>query len=292
MSTAAPPIPAKSLADEAPPPSRGSKLVRFAKRAGPPIIFALLVLAAWQLYASVSGIKESSLPKPTQVATALWDNRTLLIDNAWVTIKEILLGFAAAIVLGVGLAVLIRSSRTIERAVYPWLVVSQMVPIPAIAPLLIIWFGFEIEPKVIVIMLVSFFPIAVNTIDGLRAAEPELLNLLKTLKANSWQRFRKAQLPAALPFLFSGLKVAAALSVIGAVFAEWVGASAGLGYLILVLNNQTATTEMFAVIVTLASIGILLFLIVTLLERLLLPWYYESRETEGEGLHLEVEEKA
>ncbi|MDQ5895625.1 MAG: NitT/TauT family transport system permease protein, partial [Actinomycetota bacterium] len=150
---------------------------------------------------------------------------------------------------------------------------------------------FEMQPKIIVIMLVSFFPIAVNTIDGLRAAEPELLNLLKTLKANAWQRFRKAQLPAALPFLFSGLKVAAALSVIGAVFAEWVGASEGLGYLILVLNNQTATTEMFAVIVTLASIGIALFLIVTLLERLLLPWYYESRESEGEGLHLEVEEK-
>ena len=272
--------------------ARGTRARRIVAAVFPPLLFAIFVIGAWQLYTVIGDVKESTLPPPTDIAKSIWENRDLLIENAWVTIKEILIGFFFAILLGVGLAVLIRSSRTIERAIYPWLVVSQMVPIPAIAPLLIIWFGFEIEPKVIVIMLVSFFPIAVNTIDGLRAAEPELLNLLKTLKANSWQRFRKAQLPAALPFLFSGLKVAAALSVIGAVFAEWVGASAGLGYLILVLNNQTATTEMFAVIVTLASIGILLFLIVTLLERLLLPWYYESRETEGEGLHLEVEEKA
>jgi len=271
--------------------ARGTRARRIAAAVLPPVLFAIVVLGLWQLYTVVGDIKESTLPPPTAIAEALWNDRSMLLENAWVTIKEILLGFLAAIVLGVGLAVLIRSSRTIERAIYPWLVVSQMVPIPAIAPLLIIWFGFEMQPKIIVIMLVSFFPIAVNTIDGLRAVEPELLNLLKTLKANAWQRFRKAQLPAALPFLFSGLKVAAALSVIGAVFAEWVGASEGLGYLILVLNNQTATTEMFAVIVSLALIGIALFLIVTLLERLLLPWYYESRQHEGEGLLLEVEEK-
>jgi len=271
-------------------PATKSRTRKIAERVLPPLIFALVILAIWQAYVVFGGIKESTLPRPTDVFTALWDNRTLLIDNAWVTIKEILLGFAVAIVLGVGLATLIRSSRTAERAIYPWLVVSQMVPVPAIAPILIIWTGFDMRPKVIVIALVSFFPIAVNTIDGLRAADPELLNLLKTLKANTWQRFRKAQLPAALPFLFSGLKVAAAFSVIGAVFAEWVGASEGLGYLILVLNNQTATTEMFAVIITLSLIGIGLFLLVSLVERLLLPWYYESRQIETEGLELEAEE--
>ena len=256
----------------------------------PPLIFAIVVLTLWQLYAVFGDIKESSLPKPTQVAQALWENREMLIENAWVTIKEILLGFTLAIIIGVSMALLIRSSKTAERAVYPWLVVSQMVPIPAIAPILVIWTGFDMRPKVLVIALVSFFPIAVNMIDGLRAADPELLNLLKTLKANAWQRFRKAQLPASLPFLFSGLKVAAAFSVIGAVFAEWVGASEGLGYLVLVLNNQTATTDMFAVIVSLSMIGIGLFLIVSIVERLLLPWYYESREVESEGLELEPEE--
>ena len=256
----------------------------------PPLVFAIVVLTLWQLYAVFGDIKESSLPKPTQVAQALWENREMLIENAWVTIKEILLGFTLAIIIGVSMALLIRSSKTAERAVYPWLVVSQMIPIPAIAPILVIWTGFDMRPKVLVIALVSFFPIAVNMLDGLRAADPELLNLLKTLKANAWQRFRKAQLPASLPFLFSGLKVAAAFSVIGAVFAEWVGASEGLGYLVLVLNNQTATTDMFAVIVSLSMIGIGLFLIVSIVERLLLPWYYESREVESEGLELEPEE--
>ena len=267
-----------------------SRLRRIARVVLPPLIFAIVVLTLWQLYAVFGDIKESSLPKPTQVAQALWENREMLIENAWVTIKEILLGFTLAIIIGVSMALLIRSSKTAERAVYPWLVVSQMIPIPAIAPILVIWTGFDMRPKVLVIALVSFFPIAVNMIDGLRAADPELLNLLKTLKANAWQRFRKAQLPASLPFLFSGLKVAAAFSVIGAVFAEWVGASEGLGYLVLVLNNQTATTDMFAVIVSLSMIGIGLFLIVSIVERLLLPWYYESREVESEGLELEPEE--
>lgn len=248
---------------------------------GAPVAFAFAVLVLWQLYASVSGISESSLPKPTQVAEALWTSRELLLDNAWVTIEEILAGYAVAILLGVSLAVLIRSSKVVERAVYPWLVVSQMIPIPAIAPIIVIWTGFDIRPKIIVVALVSFFPIAVNTIDGLKAADPGLLALLKTLRAGAWQRFRMVRLPAALPFVFSGLKVAAALSVIGAVFAEWVGASEGLGHLILVLNNQTATTEMFAVIVVLALIGIALFAIVSLIERLLLPWYYEERREEA-----------
>jgi ABC-type nitrate/sulfonate/bicarbonate transport system permease component len=264
-----------------------SRARRIGGRVLPPLIFALIVLTAWELYVVWGDVKESTLPAPSAIAESLWENREMLAENAWVTIKEILIGFTVAIVIGVGVATLIRSSQKIERAVYPWLVVSQMIPIPAIAPILVIWTGFDLRPKIMVIALVSFFPIAVNTIDGLRAAEPELLNLLKTLKANAWQRFRKAQLPAALPFLFSGLKVAAAFSVIGAVFAEWVGASEGLGYLVLVLNNQTATTDMFAVIVVLALIGISLFLIVTLVERLMLPWYYESRRVETEGLEIE-----
>jgi ABC-type nitrate/sulfonate/bicarbonate transport system permease component len=168
----------------------------------------------------------------------------------------------------------------VESAIYPWLVVSQMVPIPAIAPIIVIWFGFDLRPKVVVIALVSFFPIAVNTIDGLRSAEAGLLDLLRTFGAGRRRRLRIVQIPAALPFAFSGLRVAAALAVIGAVFAEWVGSSEGLGHLILVLNNQTATAEMFAVITVLAAIGIGLFALVSLLERLLLPWYYEERRGE------------
>jgi ABC-type nitrate/sulfonate/bicarbonate transport system permease component len=268
----------------------GLRLRRVAASILPPLLFAALVLGLWQLYASVGNVSSATLPKPSEVARALVEERSLLLENAWATIEEILLGFALAIAVGLVLAVLIRSSRTIERAIYPWLVASQMVPIPAIAPLIVIWTGFDLRPKVIVIALVCFFPITVNTIDGLRAADPELLDLLKTLRAGRWQRFRKAQLPAALPFIFSGLKVAAAFSVIGAVFAEWVGSSEGLGYLILLLNNQTATTTMFAVIFVLAAIGISLFLFIRLLEHLALPWYYEGRGEEPEGLGLESEQ--
>jgi ABC-type nitrate/sulfonate/bicarbonate transport system permease component len=251
-----------------------SRLARVAA----PLIFAVGVLTVWQLYVGISDVPESSLPSPTEIAQAGWEQRQLLLDNTWVTVEEILIGFSVAIVLGVMLAMMIRSSRVVERALYPWLVVSQMVPVPAVAPIFVIWTGFDLRPKIMVIALVAFFPIAVNMIDGLRAADPQLLRLMRTLKASRWQRFRHAQLPASLPFLFSGLKVAAALSVIGAVFGEWVGASEGLGYLILVLNNATETATMFATIFLLAVIGITLFGLVILVERLLLPWYHDSRK--------------
>jgi ABC-type nitrate/sulfonate/bicarbonate transport system permease component len=248
-----------------------------AVRVGTPLGAALLVLVGWQLYTLASGVRESTLPPPTQVFAALYGDRQLLADSAWVTISEILAGYAAAILLGVGLAAVVHTSPVVERAIYPWLVASQTVPVPAIAPVIVLWTGFDLRPKVILIALVCFFPIAVNTVDGLKAAEPELLDLLRTLGASRWQRFRLGQLPASLPFVFSGLKVAAALSVIGAVFAEWVGSSSGLGYQVLVLNNQTATSDMFAAIVVLSAIGVCLFLLVGLVERLLLPWYYDTR---------------
>jgi ABC-type nitrate/sulfonate/bicarbonate transport system permease component len=247
----------------------------------PPAIFSLLFLAAWQAYAVAFDISDAALPTPTEIGAALWRRRELLADNTWITVQEILLGLFCAIVVGVALGALIRSSRMIERAVYPWLVVSQLVPIPAIAPVFVIWFGFDLRPKVLVVALVCFFPIVVNTVDGLKAVEPELINLMRTLGASRTKIFLTAQLPAAMPFIFSGMKVAAAFSVIGAVFGEWVGSSEGLGYLILTLNNQTATDEVFAVVVLLAAIGIGLFALISLAERLLLPWYHQPRAEGG-----------
>lgn len=243
----------------------------------PPLAFSLLFLGAWQAYCVLFDISDAALPTPVEVGQALWEQRELLWDNMWVTLQEIILGLLCAVVVGVALGALIRSSRMIERAVYPWLVVSQLVPIPAIAPVFVIWFGFDLRPKILVVALVSFFPIVVNTVDGLRAVEPELINLMRTLGASRRRIFFGAQLPAAMPFIFSGLRIAAAFSVIGAVFGEWVGASEGLGYLILVLNNQTATDEVFAVVVVLALIGIGLFALITLIERLALPWYHQPR---------------
>lgn len=259
------------------PGSRRQRVQTTTLKVALPLLFAFAVLGVWQLYVSVGHVSELTLPPPTKIASAFWQDRSTLATNGWITVQEIVLGFLAAIVLGVTLATLIRASRTVERSLYPWLVASQMVPIPAIAPIFVIWTGFDIRPKLMVIALVCFFPIAVNTIDGLRAAEPELLDLLRTLGASRWQRFRAAQLPAALPFVFSGLRISAAFSVLGAVFGEWVGSNGGLGYEILVLNNQNQTTEMFAVIFVLSILGIALFGIISVAERLALPWYYEAR---------------
>jgi ABC-type nitrate/sulfonate/bicarbonate transport system permease component len=246
-------------------------------RVAPPLLFAVAVLGVWQLYATVSGIGEAVLPKPTQVASAWWEIRSLLLANGWTTLEEILLGYLAAVTIGVALAVLVNASRLAGRAIYPWLVVSQTVPIPVLAPIFVIWTGFDVRPKLITVALTTFFPIVVNTIDGLRSADPEMLDLLKTMGAGRRRRFRVVQLPSALPFLFSGMKVAAALSVIGVVFAELVGSTSGLGFLILSYGNQLATPQVFATVVTLSAMGILLFFTVAGLERLALPWYHAAR---------------
>ena len=273
------PAPSANAAPSTPVPGPGPSRVRHGVgRLLPPLIFAAIVLGSWQLGVDRSGLSEALLPKPTSVAQALWDDRTLLRDNAWVTLREILAGDALALLLGVGSGVALAAARPLQRAVYPWLVISQTVPIIAIAPVFVLWTGFGILPKLMVIALVSYFPLTVTTIDGLGAVDPALLDLLRTLGGTPFHIFRMARLPAALPSLFSGLKVAATLSVVGAVFGEWVGSSDGLGYLILTFNNQTATAEVFAAIAVLAAIGVVLFGLVSLLEWLLLPWRHGAAQ--------------
>jgi ABC-type nitrate/sulfonate/bicarbonate transport system permease component len=242
----------------------------------PPVAFSVLVLVAWQLIVVVADLRETILPRPTVVASHIYDERQLLIDNAWVTLKEILVGFAIALAVGLTLAMLISASQVVERAVYPWMIASQMVPIVAIAPLLVVWFGFDMTPKVIVVALVSFFPLAVNTVDGLRAPPREMIDLMRTLGAGHLKIFRTVRVPAALPFVFSGAKIAIAFATLGAVFGEWVGASDGLGYLILTLNNQSATADVFGAIFALSLLGIGLFGLVSLLERVVLAWRFAS----------------
>jgi ABC-type nitrate/sulfonate/bicarbonate transport system permease component len=239
----------------------------------PPLVAGVVLVLLWQGYVAVSGVHEGILPSPVEVARALVRDRSLLASAAGTTLSEVLLGYAIAIVVGVGLAVAVSSSRVAERAIYPWLVASQMIPIPVLAPVVVLWTGFDIRPKLIIVALVTLFPIAVNTIDGLRATDPELVGLLRTLGAGRWSVLRIARVPNALPYLFSGLRVAAAFSVIGAVFAEWVGSTNGLGVLILDYGNQTATADVFAVVVVLAAIGIAMFAAVGAAERVLVPWW-------------------
>ena len=268
---------AAPLAEE-PPAAPGRRRPALAGRVLPPLGFSVLVLGAWQAYIVLADVNPLLLPSPFDVARSVVDNAALFASNAVVTLTEILLGFTLGAATGIALAVLLTYSPLAERAVYPWLVASQMIPIVAVAPILVVWFGFTIVPKVVVVALVCFFPVVVNTIDGLKSVDPEMVRLMRTLGMSRPRIMRSVRVPSALPYVFSGLKVAMALSVIGAVFGEWVGSSEGLGYLMLALNNQLATTELFAAVLVLSAMGITLFFLVGLVERLVIPWHHETRQ--------------
>jgi ABC-type nitrate/sulfonate/bicarbonate transport system permease component len=212
------------------------------------------------------------LPPPSAVAETLVVERELLFEHGIVTLSEVLIGFGLALIAGILLAAAIDSSPTLDRALYPLLVASQTVPVPALAPLLLIWFGYGLLPKVLVTALIAFFPIVVNMVEGLRSTDPEVIALLRSFGAGRWTRFRLARLPSALPFLFAGARIAVAVAVIGAVFGELVGAQAGLGYLLTRAMAQFQTARVVAAILLLSLMGVGLFGGVALLERLLLPW--------------------
>jgi putative hydroxymethylpyrimidine transport system permease protein len=223
--------------------------------------------ARWDLIADALSIEPFLVPAPSDVAESLWSDRELLADNAWVTIQEVVLGFAIAVAAGVAFAVVLHLSDVLRRAFYPLLMASQTVPVIAIAPILVVWLGFGIGPKLAIIALVCFFPITVNTLDGLRSVDPELPRMMRTLDASRAQILRRVEIPSALPFLFSGAKIAAVISVIGAVFGEWSGADEGLGHLILIAQGQVQTARVFAAVVVLSALAISLFGMLALLER-------------------------
>ena len=205
-------------------------------------------------------------PNPSGRTARCW------LENAWVTLREILLGFAIAVVVGLAIAVVLHLSETLRLASYPLLIASQTIPIVAIAPILVVWFGFGIGPKLPVIALVCFFPITITTLAGLRSVEPEAIKLMRTLDASRWQILRRVAAPTALPGAFSGARIAAVFAPIGAVFGEWVGSDAGLGHLILQDNAQLETARVFASFVLLSAIALGLFGLVALAERRIVTW--------------------
>jgi len=237
-----------------------------------PLALLAALVGAWEALARAGAFEDYLLPAPSEVVRALHDDRSLLASDAWVTAQEVLLGFALALALGVAVAVVLHLSRALRRAFYPLVVASQAVPVVVIAPILVIWFGFGIGPKLVVIALICFFPIAVNTLDGLRSVDPAQVKMLRTLDASRADVFRRLELPSALPYLFSGAKVAVAVAVIGAVFGELVGADAGLGHAIQIGTAQLLTARVFAAVLILSLMAIALFALVAALERLLVPW--------------------
>jgi len=241
------------------------------------VVLLAVLIAGWELYVRIDRISVLILPPPSAVAAALVENWDVIAVHTWQTLLETVLGMGVAIVLGVALAILLDLSFIARRAVYPLLVISQTIPIIALAPLLLIWFGFDIGPKVIVVTLYCFFPITVACVDGVSAAQPELLNLLKSMKASRWQILRLVRLPGAMPSFFSGLRIAATYSVTGAIFGEFVGAYQGLGIFMENSANSHALDLVFAAIVVTALLSLALFALVSLAERLTIPWYHGSR---------------
>jgi putative hydroxymethylpyrimidine transport system permease protein len=235
------------------------------------LLLALFVLA-WQGVASLGSVDDLTLASPVETFDALGDDRSLLWDNALVTLIEVVLGLAIAALGGVAVAVAMHLFRPLRDAAYPLLVASQAVPVVVLAPIFVLAFDYGIGPKLAIVALICFFPITVNLLDGLRSVPPELLKLMRSMGASRLRTLRSVELPSALPFLFSGLKVAATVSVIGAVFGEWAGADEGLGRLVLLSNNQLQTPRVYAGIVLLTLMAVALFALVVLAERLACPW--------------------
>jgi len=243
-----------------------------------PLALALALLGAWELaartgvLADVLGLDSFLVPSPSEIATSLWEDRELLAENAWVTLREVLIGFGAAVVVGAAIATALHLSPVLRRAFYPFVVASQTIPIIVVAPILVVWFGFGIGPKIAIIALICFFPIVVNALDGLGTATSEQRKLMRSLGAGRVRTFVTLEVPTALPYLLSGAKVAVAVAVIGAVFGEWAGSDSGLGHLMLLDNAQLEVARLFAAMVVLSVIAIGLFALLALLERRLAWW--------------------
>jgi NitT/TauT family transport system permease protein/putative hydroxymethylpyrimidine transport system permease protein len=235
-------------------------------------LIVLAGLAGWEALVRLGAVDELILPAPTQVLDSLWTDRALLAPDLATTTWEVLLGLAAALAAGAALGIAMHVSPRARRALRPLVIGSQAIPIPVIAPLVILVLGFGMAPKVLLVALVCFFPVAINLYDGLRDTDADARKLLRSLDASRWQTLRMLEIPSALPATFTGIKIAAAVAVIGAVFAEWSGSDAGLGHALLTANGQLATARAFAATLLLFLLAVALYGAFALLERRVVDW--------------------
>ncbi len=240
-----------------------------------PLAAGVLILGAWQLGVSLSGVPASFLPSPQVVFMTLLEQRGLLWDNSLTTLSETALGVLLAVIAALVWALLLDRSELLRRALLPYLVASQTVPIIVLAPLMLLWFGFGLLPKVLLVALFAFFPIVLSTLAGLAQTPADRHDLMRSLAASPWQTFRLLRWPGALPSFFSGLRITLTYSVTGAIFAEYVGGFSGLGILLQTAANSRATPLVFATIIVIALLSSLLVAGVRLLERLTMPWRFQ-----------------
>lgn len=238
-------------------------------------------LLLWEIIVRLLSIPSYILPPPTEILTDLWVRKDRIAVASLYTLQPMVLGFLAAVVLGVALALFIAFSRRIEQVFYPLLVFLQIIPKIAIAPLFIIWFGFGLMPKILLVFLLSFFPVVVSAITAFRSVDADIMDLAKSTGASTLRTFRKIQLPHALPTLFTGFKVAAALSATAAVVAEFVASDQGLGFLLLEYNGAMNTSMSFAVIIVLSILGLALYGVVEMIERVCIPWHISHRQADS-----------
>ena len=261
-------------------PSRLASLGTWLRRRAAPLIVFALMFALWEGAVWLTGIKEYLLPPPSTIWTEFLKRSDIVMGGAWVTTQEIVAGYLLAIVVSIPLALSVAYSRFVETAIYPVVVFLQIVPKIAIAPLFIIWFGFGFTPKLLLVFLLSFFPIVVASIAGFKSVDPEIMDFAHTTGAGGWKMFLKIRLPQALPDIFTGLKVGAALSATAAVVAEFVASDRGLGYLLLQYNGNLDTPMVFAIIVLLSLIGLAVYYVVEIIERIAIPWHVSQQPTD------------
>lgn len=244
-----------------------------AGRIGPPLVAFALLLGAWEAFVRLRGVRRFLLPAPSAVARELWDNRGAWWDDAVVTGREAVVGFLVALVLALVLAIAIVHVRPLERALLPVITMVQVTPIIALAPPLVVWLGFGLSPKVVMAALITFVPLTINAIRGLRSVDPDSLELLRSVDASRAEVFTKLRLPHALPYLLTAARVSVGLALIGALVAEWSGSSEGLGYTMIRAQRNLDATKVWAAVFVLTSMGLVGTFVVTLAERRLLRWH-------------------
>jgi ABC-type nitrate/sulfonate/bicarbonate transport system permease component len=242
------------------------------RRLGPPATLVLALVVVWEAYVRVTGADPIVLPPPSRVLSALWDARAIAAGHLVPTLFEALVGCAVSAVFAVTVAIALDRWGPVRRAVEPLLVTSQTIPIVAIAPLFVIWFGFGLLPKVVVIALVTFFPIAIGLIEGFAATDRQATNLLRSMGASRLDQFRYVRLPGAMPSFFTALRIGITYAVTGAIFAEYVGATAGLGIFMQVQKNSFRTDLVLAAVVVTAAVSVTLFALTFLVQRVVAPW--------------------
>jgi NitT/TauT family transport system permease protein len=242
-----------------------------------PVILLVMIFVLWDVVIRIFGIPKYLIPAPWDVAKMLVAEWPRLWSQGLFTAYATVGGFGLSILLGIPIAMLIAYSRLVESYVYPLLVFSQSVPKIAIAPLFVVWFGFGIFPKVISAFLLGFFPVVVATVMGFKSMEPEMIDLARSMRASRLQMFLKFSLPQALPSIFSGLKISATLAVVGAVVGEFVGSNSGIGYVLQIANGNFDLPLMFAALFVLSMMGVILFALVDLAEKIMIPWHQSRR---------------